>query len=456
MLRALAFAVLVVLAPPAVAQTTAPGPVAAPPGFADLADRLSPAVVNIAVSQGEAAELDFPGGSPLQRFNGARPGAATSSGSGFFISAEGLVVTNNHVVEGAQAIEIIEANGARLPARLVGRDPATDLAVLSVARPGRSFPFVRWGDSDRVRVGDWAMAIGNPFGLGGTVTIGIVSARNRDLQTGRFDDFIQTDAAINRGNSGGPLFNARGEVVGVNSAILSPTGASVGVGFAVPANLARRVVEQLGRSGSVARGFIGVRVQPLTPELAAGLETAGGALLSSVAPRGPAAQAGLRSGDVVVRFDGKPVTDARTLSRLVAEARIGARVAVEAVRRGQPVRVTVGVEALADLAPSQAVVPTTPEATAVLGLALRGLSARDRALARLPADAAGVLVEGVDRFGPAGAQLRAGDVILEAGFETLRSPAQLRALVEAARARGRPLVLRVWRDGDATYRAIRP
>lgn len=455
MLRATVLAATLLLAAPAVAQAP-PAAAPSPAGFADLADRLSPAVVNIAVTQGDDATLDFPGGSPLERFNGAQPGAPTSSGSGFFISAEGVVVTNNHVVEGARAIEVLLADGTRLPARLIGRDPATDLAVIGVSGRGRTFPFVRWGDSDRVRVGDWAMAIGNPFGLGGTVTVGIVSARNRDLQTGRFDDFLQTDAAINRGNSGGPLFNARGEVVGVNSAILSPTGASVGVGFAVPANLARRVVEQLARSGSVARGFIGVRVQPLTPELAAGLDAQGGALLASVAPGGPAARAGLRAGDVVVRFDGKPVPDARSLSRLVAEARIGVRAAVEAVRRGQPVRLTVTVEALTDMAPSQAMVAVTPDAAAVLGLAVRGLSARDRAQARLPADTAGVLVEGVDRFGPSGAQMRAGDVILEAGFEVVRSPAQLRAIVEAARTRNRPVVLRIWRNGDATYRAIRP
>ena len=455
MLRVLAFAATLALTTPAFAQVP-PSQTATPSGFADLADRLSPAVVNIAVTQGADASLDFPAGTPLERFNGARPGAATSSGSGFFISAEGTVVTNNHVVEGAQAIEIILSDGARLPARLIGRDPATDLAVLGVSGRGRTFPFVRWGDSDRVRVGDWAMAIGNPFGLGGTVTVGIVSARNRDLQTGRFDDFLQTDAAINRGNSGGPLFNARGEVVGVNSAILSPTGASVGVGFAVPANLARRVVDQLARTGSVARGFIGVRVQPLTPDLAAGLDAPGGALLASVAPRGPAARAGLRAGDVVVRFDGKPVPDARTLSRLVAEARIGAVAAVEAVRRGQPVRLSVTVEALTDMAPSQAVVVATPEAASVLGLALRGLTARDRAQARLPAQTVGVMVEGVDRFGPAGAQLRTGDVILEASFEAVRTPAQLRAIVEAAKIRNRPVVMRIWRNGDATYRALRP
>jgi serine protease Do len=455
MLRATLLAACLILALPAAAQAQ-PTMSPSPAGFADLADRLSPAVVNIAVTQGEDATLDFPGGAPLERFNGARPGAATSSGSGFFIAANGTVVTNNHVVEGARAIEVLLSDGTRLPARLIGRDPATDLAVLGVEGRGRTFAFVRWGDSDRVRVGDWAMAIGNPFGLGGTVTVGIVSARNRDLQTGRFDDFLQTDAAINRGNSGGPLFNARGEVVGVNSAILSPTGASVGVGFAVPANLARQVVDQLVRTGSVARGFIGVRVQPLTPDLAAGMEAQTGALLASVASGGPAARAGLRAGDIVVRFDGKPVPDARSLSRFVAEARVGARAAVEAIRQGRPVRLTVTVEALADMAPSQAAVPTTPEAAAVLGLALRGLSGRDRAQARLPADAVGILVEGVDRFGPAGAQLRAGDVILEAGFAVVRSPAQLRAIVEAARSRNRPVVLRIWRNGDATYRAIRP
>ncbi|MEO1613552.1 MAG: trypsin-like peptidase domain-containing protein, partial [Pseudomonadota bacterium] len=298
------------------AIASAPQPAhAAPESFADLAERLSPSVVNISTSQnveapepGERPEL--PPGSPFEELfrdffdQEGRPGPRTqnSLGSGFVIDPEGFIVTNNHVIEDADEIVVNFADGSSLPATLVGTDPKTDVALLKVS-PAEPLPFVKFGDSDTARVGDWVLAIGNPFGLGGSVSAGIISARNRDISSGPYDDFIQTDAAINRGNSGGPLFNMDGDVVGVNTAIISPSGGSIGIGFSVPSALVKNVVAQLREYGRTRRGWLGVRIQDVTDDIAEaiGLEEVAGALVTSV-PEGPAKESGMQDGDVILNF----------------------------------------------------------------------------------------------------------------------------------------------------------
>ena len=311
-MRAILSAIAVfALAAPALAQSRLPAE-----GFADLNDRLSPAVVNIATSQRVQGVDDlprFPPGSPMERLNeGLGEGGAqiTSLGSGFIISPDGVVVTNNHVIESADAIEVILQNGQHLEATVVGRDPATDIAVLRV-HARAPLPYVEMGDSDSARVGDIVLAIGNPFGLGGSLSVGVVSARNRNIDAGRYDDFIQTDAAINRGNSGGPLFNTDGEVIGVNTAIVSPTGASVGVGFATPTSIVAPVVDQIVRFGETRRGWLGVRLANVTRAVAdrAGYEGSNGAAVTRITPNGPAARAGLQTGDIVLRFNGRDIPD---------------------------------------------------------------------------------------------------------------------------------------------------
>ena len=307
----------------------------APDSFADLADKLLPSVVNISSTQvvredrgPQAPQL--PEGSPFgdsfrEFFNRNQnaPRRATSLGSGFIISSDGLVVTNNHVIEGADEITVTLSDDSQHVATLVGRDPKTDLALLRIDAD-RDLPAVPWGDSTKSRVGDWVVAIGNPFGLGGTVTAGIISARQRDINQGPYDSFLQTDASINRGNSGGPMFNMDGEVIGVNTAIFSPTGGSVGVGFAVPSTIVSRVIAQLQEFGQTRRGWLGVRIQTVTDEIAEsiGLDKARGALVSSVTADGPAEEGGIKAGDVVLSFDGKSVDSMRELPRIVAETDI--------------------------------------------------------------------------------------------------------------------------------------
>jgi len=329
--------------------------------FAELAEQLSPAVVNISISQVIAPQsLEIPGipeDSPLNNFFDeffeqqmkAGPQRVQSLGSGFLIDPSGVVITNNHVIEGADSIEITFTDGKTLPATLVGSDPKTDLAVLRV-ESDEALPYVGFGDSDKLRVGDWVMAIGNPFGLGGSVTAGIVSALNRDIHAGNYDDFIQTDAAINRGNSGGPLFNLDGEVVGVNSAIISPSGASVGIGFAVPASTAKPVVEQLLKYGETRRGWIGVRIQTVTPDIAesVGLGPVRGALIAGLTEGGPAAAAGLQPGDVVLAFDRHPIATMRDLPRIVAAAEIGSTVELQIFRDGETLTRRIEIAQLTD------------------------------------------------------------------------------------------------------------
>ncbi len=345
----------------------APAPAAARgagESFAPLVREVSPAVVNIAASRDaqprDVAQPQRPApvpGSPLEEFlrrfggPGARPDAAprraTALGSGFVVDPAGYIVTNNHVAGEATDISVTFADGRQLKARLVGRDEKTDLALLKV-ESDRPLEAVRWGDSDAVQVGDWVLAVGNPFGLGGTVTAGIVSARGRDIQAGPYDDFLQLDAPINQGNSGGPAFDMQGAVIGVNTAIYSPNGGSVGIGFAIPSAIARPVVEELRARGRVERGWIGVAVQPLTPEIALGLglqATQDGALVAQVEPGSPAAIGGLRQGDVVVGVDGKPVNRLRELPRAIAATKPGASATLDILRRGAAMQVTLRVGA---------------------------------------------------------------------------------------------------------------
>jgi serine protease Do len=424
-------------------------PIQVQSGFADLANRLAPAVVGISAKRA----LNMPKDAIHGQFSGPGGGfGAASTGSGFIIAATGIVVTNNHVIEGADSFEISLSDGTILPAVLVGRDSETDLAVLR-ARSPRALPFVRWGDSDQARVGDWAIAIGSPFGLGNSLSVGVISGRNRDLQAGRFDDFLQTDAAINRGNSGGPLFNARGEVVGVNTAIVSPGGnggGSVGVGFAVPSNQARKIVTDILATGSVQRGWIGLRARMIN--LSERTSTAAmGVIVTEVAPNSPAARAGLRPGDRINTWAGKPVTDPRALARFVAAGAAGSAVRLEGQRGRQRIfaNLTIGKP------PSESRPPSGtggPPASA-LGLVLRGAVATDQPL--VPATVR-VIIAGVDPFGPGRDAIRPGDGLMEVQGKPVASAGEARALLQEAARKRDAVVVRIWRNGQSVYRALRP
>ena len=479
----LPLALLLAGAPGAAAAT---GPAAvppsfpAPPSFADLAARLLPAVVNVASTETVPSSGDhgrqepplppLPPGSPLQKFfhdfmnhdHGGNapppPDRLQSLGSGFIIDPSGLIVTNNHVIAGAQQITVTMHDGTVLPATLVGHDQRMDLALLRV-HAKTPLPFVAFGDSDHIRVGDWVLAIGNPFGLGGTVTAGIVSARGRNLNEGPYDDFIQTDAPINRGNSGGPLFDMGGQVIGINTAIFSPSGGSVGIGFSIPSNIAEPVIAQLREFGHARRGWLGVRVQEVTPDIAAslGLKSAEGALVAGVNDRGPAEKAGIKAGDVILSFDGKPVKDMHALPLIVAETTIGATVPVEVWRHGETdtLKATIAElqpETTAATTPATAPAPiAAPPETAIasLGLSLSPLSPKVRDKYHLGADQKGVVVTAVSPGGAAAARgLKPGDVVLEVQQQEVSSPADVVARLDAVRREGRPSVLMLIQRGN--------
>lgn len=431
---------------PAGAQNAGPPP-AGPSiglgnGFADLSARLQPAVVAIRAKRSLV-------GAPRDSVHAEAGGSST--GSGFVIDARGVVVTNNHVIEGNDRFEIMLVDGTVLPAVLVGRDAETDLAVLRATSTAR-LSSVTWGNSDAARVGDWAIAIGSPFGLGNSLSVGVISARNRDLQAGRYDDFLQTDAAINRGNSGGPLFNARGEVIGVNTAIVSPggtQGGSVGVGFAVPSNLARKIVADILQTGSVQRGWIGLRARLLTPE--EGGTGRNGVIVADVAANSPAAKAGLRMGDRILKWAGQPIIDPRALARYVAAAPAGAKVKVEGFRGRQAIFANLVI----GRSPSEVRVPT-PQAlptVSVMGLVLRSAAPSDRP--KLPPEVR-VVVSALDPFGPGKDQVRPGDGLLEVQGQAISSPQEARAALQAAARKRDGVVIRLYRDGKPIYRALRP
>ena len=433
------------------------------PSIADLAEKLSPAVVSIATTQKVAGgvQLQIPELPPDVPFRdmfedffkrqrpGGRPEPRTvnSQGSGFVVDASGIIVTNNHVIEQSEDITVVFTDGSNLKAELIGRDTKTDIAVLRV-KPDKPLIAVNFGDSDKLRVGDWVLAIGNPFGLGGSVSLGIVSARNRDINAGPYDDFIQTDAAINKGNSGGPLFNLQGEVVGVNTAIYSPSGGSVGIGFSVPAATVRGVVDQLKQYGETRRGWLGVRIQSLTDDLAEGLDIGKtqGALVAEVTPTGPAEKAGLKPRDVITEFDGKPIHEMKDLPRVVADTPIGKKVTVKVLREGKPVELTAEVGRLEDgekLVASANPENTPPAETAdTLGMKLSIITDAQRQRFNIDEGLAGAIVTEVDPNGPAAEKrIEPGDVITEAGQKTVANPGDVAARVKDAETAQKKSVL---------------
>ncbi len=366
------------------------------------------------------------------------------AGAGFIIDAEGTIVTNNHVVAGAGRIQVTLSDGCSFEATLVGRDPATDLAVIEIDSEA-PLPFVAFGDSDAARVGDWVLTIGNPFGLENSVAMGIISARGRSIGAGRYDDFLQIDAPINRGNSGGPAFNTRGEVIGVNTAIFSPSGGSVGIGFAIPSDMVQEIVAELEDEGRVERGWLGVRIQPVTEELAEGLELdeAKGALVAEVTDDSPAEAAGLAAGDVVLSVNRKPIDDVRDLTRTIARLDPGEDAELGLWRRGEAAKVTVRLAAFPE--PEQVALgdsgrPKSGES--VMGMRLAELDERAREAFDIEDETEGVLITAVRPDSWAARKgLRRGDVILQAGFAPVSSPAEVAAAVESARQEDRKAVL---------------
>ena len=456
------------------------GPVAAqarsaPDSFADLAETLLPGVVNISTTQTVSDEqatgeedLDqfFKDFLDRQRRNNPQH-RMTSLGSGFVIDPSGYIVTNNHVISGAEEITVRFHDDTELKAKLIGSDDKTDLALLKV-EPPKPLASLNWGDSDVLRIGDWVLAIGNPFGLGGTVTAGIVSARNRVLDQGNYDDFIQTDASINRGNSGGPLFNMNGEVIGVNTLIYSNnSGGSVGIGFAIPSAMAKNVIAQIREYGKPRRGWLGVRIQTVNDELAEGLhlEAAKGALVANVTPGGPADKAGLKQGDVILKFDGKEVDAMRTLPRMVAETPINKKVDVVIMRQGKEMTIPVVLGELTEEAEQASLPPGTSQAPppakegkiADLGLTLSELSDSLRQKFQLTADAKGVVVTKVeDNSAAAEKGLHEGDVIVEVDQQAVTTPGDVETRVKEAKDRGyRVVTLLIFRGGDFQWVALR-
>ncbi len=449
----------------------------APDSFADLAEKLQPAVVNVStthVVEGEEQQTlglpQFPPGSPFEEFfkdyfekfqnrGGQQPKQKTRSlGSGFVIDAKGLIVTNNHVIDDATEIVVSFNSGRELPAKLVGRDPKTDVALLKVESK-EPLPFVEFGDSDHARVGDWVLAIGNPFGLGGSVTAGIVSARGRDINAGPYDDFIQTDASINRGNSGGPMFNMDGKVIGVNSMIFSPSGGSVGIGFAIPAKTVQAVIKDIEAFGRARRGWLGVTIQHVSDDIAEslGMDRARGALVQGVQDGSPAAEAGLEAGDVIVAFDGKPVDEMRRLPRIVAETGIGKTVSVDFIRGGKQMSRKVKVAEMAEDTKQAAAKPQPPEDKKALagreirslGLSVAALSPALRENFEVADEVKGVVVTSVDPGSEAATKGIQPGVVIEAVTQNpVTTPDGLRDAVNAARKSGRQSVLLQVRLGD--------
>ncbi len=443
-----------------------------PASFADMVERVKPSVISVKVTMKEktadaARMLDEDGqGSPMERFfrrfgtpdgapqnpgRGGGHGEMMGQGSGFFISSDGYAVTNNHVVEGADKVEITTDAGKTYTAKVIGTDPRTDVALIKV-EGGSDFPFVKLSES-KARIGDWVLAIGNPFGLGGTVTAGIVSASGRDIGSGPYDDFIQIDAPVNKGNSGGPAFNMQGEVIGVNTAIYSPSGGSVGIGFSIPASTVKNVIGQLKDKGSVSRGWIGVQIQPVTQDIAdsMGLKQTEGALVADPQKDGPAAKAGIDSGDIITAVNGQPVKDARELARIIGGIAPGSTAKLDVLHKGESkvVNLTLGQ------------LPNAQEAKADVDADRKG-STDGTDVARLgltvaPADKVdgagkqGVVVMKVDPKSPAADRgFKKGDVILEVAGKSVTNPADVREAIEGARADKKNSVLMRLRSGDAS------
>ncbi|ODS00664.1 serine protease [Methyloceanibacter superfactus] len=466
---------LVLIAAPSLAR--------GPASVADVAEGLQDAVVNISTTQtlkgtGEPVPgRRGPKGSPFEEFfddffdeedADGMPRKVSSLGSGFVIDPSGLIVTNNHVIEGADEIIINFTDGSKLKVtKILGHDPKTDLALLKV-EPKEPLKAVSFGDSGRMRVGDWVMAIGNPFGLGGSVTVGIISATKRDINAGPYDDFLQTDAAINRGNSGGPLFNMDGEVIGVNTAIISRTGGSIGIGFAVPSNSAVKVLDQLKQYGETRRGWLGVHVQNVTDEIAEslGLQEPMGALVAKVAPDGPAAAAGVKASDVILKFDGQVIDNMRDLPRAVVGARIGKDVPLELLRDGKTmdVTVTIGrlpedeedeVEEEEEVQDQEDPALPAPDGEDLLGLSIAPLTDALRSKYDIADSVEGVIITGVEPDSPAAQKnVKPGDVIIEVTQEEVRQPQDVVTRLQAVKRSGRGRVLLLLSDAKGELRFV--
>jgi serine protease Do len=463
-----------------------------PASFADLAEKLLPAVVNISTTQTvtvkddlqDLPDMQFPPGSPFEDFfkdymekqkgekgqgqtQAGKPHkrVSTALGSGFIIDPSGYIVTNNHVIQDADEIKVILQDDTNLQATVIGRDKKTDLALLKV-NTKKPLPALSWGDSDKIRVGDWIMAIGNPYGLGGTVTAGIISARARDIQSGPYDDYLQTDAPINRGNSGGPMFNMDGDVIGVNTAIFSPSGGSIGIGFAIPSSMVRSVIEQLKSSGHVKRGWLGVHIQAVTQDIAdgLGLDTTRGALVSSVTPDGPAAKGDIEIGDVILGFNNKDVVEMHNLPRIVAETPVDATVPVKVIRKGKEPMLQVKVgeldiheEAQEDEPEKAEPEPVKPsgEKVADLGITVASLTDALRKQYSVAKDSSGVVVTNVDPDGVAAERgIQAGDIISEAGQKDVKGAKEFADTVKQVKKDNKPLLLLIDRKGDLRFVAI--
>jgi serine protease Do len=473
------------------AMISAPAMARGPDGIADVAEKVIDAVVNISTTQtieakgggggGERGQMpQLPPGSPFEEFfddffknrrggggpdknGGLQPRKTNSLGSGFIVDTAGIVVTNNHVIADADEINVIMNDGTKIKAELVGVDKKTDLAVLKF-KPVKPLIAVKFGDSDKLRLGEWVIAIGNPFSLGGTVTAGIVSARNRDINSGPYDSYIQTDAAINRGNSGGPLFNLDGEVIGVNTLIISPSGGSIGIGFAVPSKTVAGVVDSLRQFGELRRGWLGVRIQQVTDEIAESLsiKPARGALIAGVDDKGPAKPAGIEPGDVVITFDGKDIKEPKDLSRVVADTAVGKAVDVVVIRKGKEETKQVTLGRLDDGEKAvQAAVKTTPEAAEkpatqkALGLDLTGLSKDLRTRYKIKDSVKGVIITSVDNGSDAAEKrLSAGDVIVEVAQEAVTNAADVKKRVDQLKKDGKKSVLLLVSNADGELRFV--
>ena len=412
------------------------------PSFADLAEKLTPSVVNISsFSQSETENGE--GNTPLSE----------SLGSGFIIDGNGYIITNNHVVDKAESISITLSDNTKTEARVIGKDPKTDLALIKIETK-RPLNAVKFGDSDKIRVGDWVLAIGNPFGLGSSVTAGIVSAKSRDIESGPYDSFIQTDASINQGNSGGPMFNLQGEVIGISSAIFSTTGASQGVGFAIPANLAGWVISQLKEHGEVKRGWIGIKIQPNTPEIAdsLGISANQGVVVSGVTEQGPAQKAGLQAGDIVLSFNRQPIDNTKNLSRLIAETKIGTPAPIEIWRSGQKQTLTVPIELMPEETPLSAAketasdaaeTPDNGESLNIIGFTVKEISPELAERYKLAPSTSGVVVTDILPNSDASRKgIKIGDIIVKIDKRNIIGESAFHEYVnDARRENNRPVLL---------------
>lgn len=414
------------------------------PSFADLAEKLTPSVVNISsFSQSETENSE--GNTPLSE----------SLGSGFIIDGNGYIITNNHVVDKAESISVTLSDNTKTEARVIGKDPKTDLALIKIETK-RPLNAVKFGDSDKIRVGDWVLAIGNPFGLGSSVTAGIVSAKSRDIESGPYDSFIQTDASINQGNSGGPMFNLQGEVIGISSAIFSTTGASQGVGFAIPANLAGWVISQLKEHGEVKRGWIGIKIQPNTPEIAdsLGISAIQGVVVSGVTEQGPAQKAGLQAGDIVLSFNRQPIDNTKNLSRLIAETKIGTPAPIEIWRSGQKQTLTVPIELMPEETPLSAAketasdaaeTPDNGESLNIIGFTVKEISPELAERYKLAPSTSGVVVTDILPNSDASRKgIKIGDIIVKIDKRNIIGESAFHEYVnDARRENNRPVLLAI-------------